>query len=421
MRIAVVGAGIAGLGCAHLLRAEHEVVVYEAGTRAGGHSDTVHVPGPAGDVPVDMGFIVYNERTYPRFTRLLTELGVATQPSRMSFGASVEVVGLEYRLTSPATMFAQPRSLARPAYLRMLLEIPRFNAAARRLAAADPGGAERSLEEFVAGLGLSDAFRDWFLIPLGSAVWSADPATFLGFPAATYARFMDNHGLLQARATVPWRTISGGSRSYVRALTEPLGGALLLGEPVTAVRRTGAGVEVCTRAGAEVYDRVVVATHSDQALRLIEEPTGAEREVLGSIAYRSNTATLHSDARLLPRAARAWASWNVRVPAASVGAPTLTYWMNSLQSLPTGTDWFVSLNSDELIDPARVVARRTYEHPVFDLRARAAQRRAGEIQGTGGVHYAGSWLHNGFHEDGLRSAHEACARLLAERRVEALA
>ncbi|CAB4882495.1 unannotated protein [freshwater metagenome] len=411
MRVAIIGAGISGLGCAHILRDSHEVTVFEAEPRAGGHSDTAEVPGPAGGVPVDLGFIVYNERTYPRFTQLLRDLRVESSPSDMSFGAAIDAADLEYRLSSPASILAQPRSIVRGSYLRMLWEITRFNRAALRLAEA-PGDEGRSLGAFVDELGLSKELRDWFLVPLGSAIWSANPDTFLEFPASTYARFMDNHGLLRIRDVPPWRTVTGGSRSYVQALTAPLGDRLRLGEAVRSVRRTGDGVEIATAAGPALYDRAILAVHSDQALAMLDEPTRAQREVLGAIAYRANAVTLHHDAQIMPRARRAWASWNVRVPERSEHAPTLSYWMNNLQPLATQTPWFVSLNSDHLIDPATVAARRSLSHPVFDLGARAAQRRQAEIQGAGGVFFAGAWWHNGFHEDGLRSAHEACAALL---------
>lgn len=412
LRIAVVGAGISGLGAAHRLMADHDVTVFEREPRPGGHSDTTEVPGPDGPVPVDLGFIVCNERTYPRFFALLDELGVATQPSDMSFGVAVPDAQLEYRLTNPATVFAQRRSLVRAPYLRMLWELLRFNRAARELAAA-PDGDETTLGAFVDELGLSAEFRAWFLVPIGSAIWSADPETFLRFPATTYARFMDNHGLLRVRDMPPWRTVAGGSRTYVHALRARLGPRLRTGAPVQAVRRTASGVEVVTTDGPEPYDRVLLAVHSDEALALLEHPTPDEREVLGAIRYRDNAVTLHRDARLMPVARRAWASWNVRVPPVSEHAPTLTYWMNLLQSLPTGEDWFVSLNSDHLIDPRAVAERRTFAHPVFDLEARAAQRRIGALQGVGGVHFAGAWCHNGFHEDGLRSAYEACESLVA--------
>lgn len=445
MRIAIVGSGVSGLVAAHRLHPHHEVTVFEADDRLGGHANTVEVDLPEGRFPVDTGFIVCNVPTYPNFLALLDELGVATQPSEMSFAVTATPAGgradgsrggsrgIEYRASNLSTLFAQRANLARPRFHRMLVDIVRFNRALRRLAAAtDPTGAggggaaideaideATSLAEFVAAGRYSTAFVDWFLVPFGSAIWSADPATFLRFPVAAYARFVTNHGMTDLRRRPQWRTVTGGSIRYVDAIGARLGDRVRLATPVRKlIRDVATGeVEVLTDRGSERFDHVVLATHSDQALELLGDATTTEREILGALAYRPNTATLHTDERFLPRTPRARASWNFHVGAGDGRAPTLTYWMNRLQSIPSATPVLVTLNRDDEIDPEKVVRRFTYDHPVFDADALAAQRRRPEIQGVGGVWFCGAYWGSGFHEDGVKSGLDV-VRALEDRALE---
>lgn len=411
---------MAGLIAAHRLDAAHEVVLLEADERPGGHVNTVTVDLPAGPVAVDTGFIVFNEPNYPFLTALLEELGVASQPGSMSFSVSDTRLGLEYRPASLIGSFAQPRNLVSLRFHRMLWEIVRFNRGARELLASAQAStgdvpATLTLRQFVDGLGLSADFREQFLIPFGSSIWSADPARFLEFPALTYIRFMNNHHLLGVSGHRQWRTVAGGSRTYVDELLRRFSGGLRLGDPVHAVRRTPNGVEVASGSDpAERFDRVILATHSDQALALLDEPTPAERELLGAIAFQPNRVTLHTDARLMPKARQVWASWNYRVPPEPAGRATLTYWMNRLQAIESPQPLLVSLNSDEQIAPDKVIAGFDSRHPVYDGPSVEARERLPEIQGTGGVYFAGAWTGDGFHEDGARSGAEVAALVEAE-------
>jgi predicted NAD/FAD-binding protein len=420
MRIAIVGTGISGLVCAHLLDPDHDVTVFEAGSRIGGHTNTVEVELPGADGnperhAVDTGFIVYNERNYPNFIRLLQRLDVATQPSEMSFSVRNELTGTEYRGTNLNTLYAQRANLAKPSFNRMLVDILRFNRRARRLV-TEGGDESVSLAEFVRDGGYSTRFRDDFLIPLGASIWSADPETFLEFPAAAYCRFMDNHGLLELRGISPWRTVSGGSHQYVRALTARLSRPVRTGAAVTKVVRTvdperplGSAIEVVTASrGPETFDAVILAGHSDQTLELLGDPTPDERDVLGAIRYQPNVATLHTDSRLLPREPRARASWNYHLGAGTGRDATLTYWMNNLQRIESDHDLLVTLNRPDDIDRSTVLAEFDYDHPVFDAAAMAAQRRRPEIQGDRGTFFAGAYWGYGFHEDGVVSALDVC-------------
>ncbi len=410
MKIAIVGTGISGLVTAHHLHRTHDLTVFEADDRVGGHTNTVEVELPEGIVPVDTGFIVCNDRTYPNFLGLLDELGVATQPSSMSFSVSDPAAGVEYRASNLSSVYAQPRNATRPSFQRMLVDILRFNRSLRRLVERGEAAVDESLAAFVARGRYSSAFVDRFLVPFGASIWSADPHTFLDFPVATYARFMSNHGLLDLRNRPRWRTVTGGSHTYVRALTRPFADRIRTSSAVhKVVRDRAAGeVEVVTDRGVERFDRVVVAAHSDQALRLLADPTPAEREILGAIRYQPNVATLHSDERFLPTAHRARAAWNFHVGAASRRA-TLTYWMNLLQSLPTSTPLLVTLNREAEIDPRLVHRTVHYDHPVFDAAAIRAQGRRAEIQGVDGTYFAGAYWGYGFHEDGVRSGLDVVA------------
>jgi uncharacterized protein len=428
VKVAIVGSGIAGLTCAHRLRRHHDVTVFEADQHAGGHAHTVRVEVGADEAhDVDTGFIVYNEANYPHFTELLHELDVETQPSTMSFSVSDPDIGLEYCGNNLNRIYAQRTNIGRPWFARMLVDILRFDRRARRLLAEDGGPRaaddgwsgpvdELTLAALVAAEGYSPAFVDDFLIPLGASIWSADPETFLEFPAVAYARFMDNHGLLSLRRGPQWRSITGGSQRYVEAIVAPLGDRLRLDTPVTKIRRTGASgrIEVLSeRHGLESFDRVILAGHSDQSLELLADPTEREREILGAIRYQPNIATLHTDARFLPTVARARASWNYHVGSGArsrSGGPgvALTYWMNLLQSIESTRPLLITLNRHDEIDPDQVLGRFDYDHPVFDLPAMRAQRHLAEIQGVDGTYYAGAYWGYGFHEDGVRSALDVC-------------
>lgn len=414
-RVAIVGSGVAGLVCADVLRHEHDVTLYERDSRLGGHAHTVTVEVDGARHAVDTGFIVYNERTYPGFIRLLAHHRVATKPSEMSFSVSDEATGLEWRGSSPATLFAQPRRLVDPRFLGLLAGIARFNkrgAEAVRLGGLDP---DLTLAEWLREGGWSSGFVDGYLVPIGASIWSADPSTFLEFPAETFLRFFANHGLLSVRNQPQWRTIDGGSIHYVDAIRRGLRGRVHHAPVQKIVRRGVAGVEVLADGAApSSFDHVIVATHSDQALRLLADPSPDERSVLGAIRYQPNRATLHTDGRLLPRARRAHASWNFRRPASARTVATLTYDMNRLQGIRSTRPLLVTLNQEEQIEPGAVLATMDYAHPVFDAGAIRAQRRWAEISGGNGVSFAGAYWGHGFHEDGVQSALRVCAQLGVE-------
>lgn len=409
MRIAVIGSGIAGLTAAHVLHEHHDVHVFEAECRPGGHAHTTMAEVHGVPLAVDTGFLVYNERTYPRFVRLLARLGVSTQASEMSFSVRDEESGVEWRGTSPSTVFAQRRNALRPAFLAMLADVVRFNRMARRLLGSRrPAG---TLGELLAGRRWSSHFVDWYLVPMGSAIWSADPATFTEIPARTFAEFFSRHGLLSAGDQPEWRTITGGSRRYVEAALGPLvrRHRVHLSTPVAKIRRSPGQVEVLTTEGPAIFDHVVVATHSDQALELLADPTGAERAVLGAIRYQGNRAVLHTDTTLLPKNRRAWASWNYHRPTRPPRAATVTYYLNRLQGLPVAQPVLVTLNREDAIDPEQVIGRFEYAHPVIDGAAVAAQRQQRSLS-SGTVSFCGAYWGYGFHEDGVASALAVCER-----------
>ena len=412
MRIAIVGSGVSGLTCAHLLRHNHDITVFESEARPGGHAHSHQIELGGARVNADSGFLVYNEATYPPFIRLLEELGVATQPSDMSFSVSDETVGLEWRGSSVSTVFAQPRNLVNPRFLRILIDIVRFNRLGRRLLDTPPGD-EVTLEQVLKKGRWSKAFYDWYLVPLGSSIWSADPSTFTQMPAATFARFFERHGLLKLRQKPRWRTVTGGSVSYVDALLAPLRaeGRLRLGTPVTSIDRQSDGVTLGVGNSTEQFDHVILACHSDQALRLLSDPSDQEQALLSAIGYQPNRTTLHTDTRLLPRTHKAWASWNYHRTSADSSEATLTYLLNRLQGFDEDHPLLVTLNKDEEIDPSTIIASMNYQHPVFNPAAIAAQARRSEISGVRNTWYCGAYWGHGFHEDGVRSAVEVCEAL----------
>ena len=398
MKVAVVGSGVSGLGAAYLLARRHDVHVFERDPRAGGHANTVVHDGLA----LDTGFLVHNERNYPLLGRLLHELGVSTHQSDMSFSVSCSGCGLEYSGRRP---FARARNAADPGFLALVWEIGRWLRTAR--ASLERDDWERaSLAEYLDRNRYSERFRRHFLVPLTSALWSTAPGRALEFPAAYAIRFFENHGML-GFGRFRWRTVTGGSRRYVDAIADRLGDRLHLGLGARALRRSADGVELRTEDDAvRRFDHVVVATHADQALALLEDPTTDERRVLGGFEYTENEAVLHTDASFLPRAERARASWNYRL--GDGGRPTITYHLNRLQALAAERDYCVTLNED--VAPDHVLARFTYAHPLYTLSTLDAQRRLPSLAG-GRTHYAGAHFGNGFHEDGLASG-VAAARAL---------
>ncbi len=403
MKIAVVGSGISGLACAHYLSGAHEVHVLERESRIGGHTATVDVALGGRRFAIDTGFIVYNDWTYPGFISLLDELGVKGKPTEMSFSLSDTASGLEYAGSNLNTLFAQRRNLASPRFLGMLRDILRFNREAVADLEAGRVDGETTLGEYLRRGAYGQAFRDYYLVPMGSAIWSADTPVMLEFPLQFFIRFFHNHGLLSISNRPQWRVIEGGSREYLRPLCEPFKERIRTGVGIDSVRRDGEGALLRYAGGAsERFDAVVFACHSDQALALLGDATAAEREILGALPYHPSTVTLHTDIRLLPTNRRAWSSWNYQRKPGNERA-TVTYNMNILQGLQAPETFCVTLNDREAINPHKILGEFEYSHPVFSLAGMAAQQRWSEING-GSTWFCGAYWHNGFHEDGVQSA-----------------
>ena len=413
VRVGVIGTGIAGLGAAWALQRRHAVTVYEAEPRIGGHSHTVTVPLPRGEVAVDTGFMVYNERTYPLLTKLFAALDVPTTPTSMSFSASIADGSLEYGGGSLRALLAQRMNLLNPSFVRMLLDIVRFNRTGLRFL-AQAGGDDLTLGEFLDRHGFGRGLGEWYLLPMAAAIWSAPAARMLDYPARSFLSFFANHGLLSIYGHHAWRTVVGGSRSYVERMVRGLGPRIRPATPVRGLRRWPWGVEVSDGHGERSrFDHVVLACHADQALALLEDATPRERALLGAFPYQANRAVVHRDPVLMPRRRPVWSSWNYLAQRRTANAArvSVTYWMNSLQHLPCAENVFVSLNPLREPDPRLVHAEIDYAHPTFDHGAVRAQGRMDEIQGAGGVWYCGAWLGHGFHEDGLRSGLAVARRL----------
>lgn len=401
MRVAVIGAGVSGLVSAYLLRDAHDVVLFEAKDKPGGHSWTVDVPHAGQTWPVDTGFIVYNERTYPNFIRLLTELGLSGRPTEMSFSVRDPQQNMEYCSRGLPGVFAQRRNLLRPAHYRMVRDILRFNRESLELLEHPQ---DISLQDYVRDRGYSDAFVQRYLLPMCAAIWSAPLAEAGAFPAEHFVRFFSNHGLLSVGGQPQWFTVPGGSQQYVQRIAAVLGERIRSGHAVTGIRRRDTGVEVRVNGATETFDRVILACHSNEALALLDDPSEHESTILGGLPYQDNDVLLHTDTRVLPRTRRAWASWNYSIDRDPAKAATLTYHMNRLQGLDAPVEFCVTLNQREAIDPGQVLGEYVYAHPVYTLAANRQRERRAEINGVRNTHFCGAYWYNGFHEDGVRSA-----------------
>lgn len=403
MRVAIIGTGISGMVAAWLLSRQHAVTLFEANDYVGGHTNTVKVEQAGQPYEIDTGFIVFNERTYPNFCRLLNLLGVTSQETEMSFSVRCERSGLEYCGTSLNTLFAQRRNLFRPSFVKMLREILRFNRQSFDL--LRPDHPEISLGDYLDQRNYSRSFREWYLIPMGAAIWSSSRTQMLEFPARYFVQFLSNHGLLTINDRPTWRTIIGGSHRYVEQLTAGFRDQIRLNCPVHSVCRTEHSIQMTSVAGIESFDQVIFATHGDQALQLLEDPTPAEREILGAFRCSKNVAVLHTDVSILPKRRRAWASWNYHLPRTAIDAPSVTYQMNILQRVESPDPFCVTLNSEHLIDPERILGRFPYEHPIYSPTAVVSQGRHDEISGMRQrTHFCGAYWGYGFHEDGVKSA-----------------
>lgn len=402
LKIAVVGAGVSGLSAAWLLSRRHEVILYESGTKLGGHANTIDVPVAGGDIPVDAGFIVFNQANYPNLTALFSHLQVATEESCMSFAASMRGGDVEYSGQTLSSVFTKRASALSPSFLGMLSDIARFHREARK-ALANGISENISLREFVATRRFGKAFTTDFLEPMASAIWSSPSNSILDYPAASFFKFFQNHGLLQVLNLPIWHTVTGGARSYVEKIAAPLNDAARLATKVTKIDRVNGAVEVTDENGfADQFDHVVVATHADTALSMLARPTDRERDILGAFSYKPNRAVLHFDKRQMPIRRRAWSSWNYL---GGEGQASVTYWMNRLQNLTCAEDVFVTLNPHSPIEDHAIVAEFDYAHPMFNVAAGKAQKKLWSLQNDGdrGVWYCGAHFGQGFHEDGLQA------------------
>jgi len=406
-RIAVVGSGIAGLTTAYYLSRKHQVSLFEADSRLGGHTHTTLVAWQGEQSAIDTGFIVFNDRTYPGFIRLMTELGVDYQPTEMSFSVCNPAIGLEYNGNNLSSLFAQRSNLVNPSFWRMLADVVRFNRQVRQAAIASPAGA--TVGEFLDRQRYGALFIDNYLLPMISAIWSTDLEQTRELPLLFFVRFFENHGLLNLVDRPQWYTIKGGSSSYIEPLTAPFKEGIHLGNKVKSITRLPDAMKLVVDDQEYDFDEVVLACHADQALRMLAEPTSEELQVLGAFRFSANDVVLHTDQRWLPNHPRAWASWNYHLRQPGQGRSTVTYYMNRLQCLDKQHTYLVTLNEE--IPPAAIIGRYQYDHPIFDLESISAQQHWQKISGTDRIHYCGAWWHNGFHEDGVQSALRVCSAL----------
>lgn len=416
-RIAIVGSGISGMACAYFLGRHHDVTVYEKDGRIGGHSNTVMIEEDGSEIPVDTGFMVYNEVTYPLLTRLFRQLKVETKPTSMSFSVHHSAAGIEFNGGGINLLFGQRRNLFRPRFWKMLMQIARFNRETVE-ELSRPAFGDLSLRDYVAARGYGEDFFQWYLSPMAAAVWSSPPGQIDEFPARTLMRFWHNHGFLGLDTQHPWRTVCGGSRSYVEKLVEASGAEFAVGNGVRSVATSPDGAFLTLADGSQVgFDQVVIAAHGDQALGLLEEATSLEKELLGCFRYQANEALVHTDPCFMPSIRRCWASWNYRIDGSSSGAQrhSTHYWMNNLQGVSEKQQYFVSIYPPSPPAEGSIKRRLHYEHPLFDLAAVAAQERLPVLHAAGretGRYFCGAWQRYGFHEDGLWSAENVCREIL---------
>ncbi|MEH6565615.1 MAG: FAD-dependent oxidoreductase [Halopseudomonas sp.] len=404
MRVAIIGSGISGLLCANLLSRRHQVTVFEASDWNGGHTHTVDVNVGGKDYAIDTGFIVFNDWTYPNFIELLKRLGVASQPTEMSFSVCDPLSDMEYNGNTLKTLFARRRHLISPGFLLMLRDIFRFNREAQEGLRDGSLSHQPTLGEFLDERGYGKRFRDHYIVPMGAAIWSMPLAQMLDFPLEFFLRFFRNHGLLAIKDRPQWRVVCGGSRNYLAPLIDPFKDRIRLATPVSRVERHARDVTIFSSAGEEHFDKVIFACHSDQALALLADPSQAEQEILGAIGYADNEVVLHTDTSLLPQRKLAWASWNYRLGKAAEQPAALTYNMNILQGIDAPETFCVSLNQTDQIDPTKILRSFNYAHPQYTLAAVQAQSRWEELLGKQHSFYCGAYWGNGFHEDGVVSA-----------------
>lgn len=402
-KIAIIGSGISGLASAYFLKRKHDITLYEREDRLGGHSRTITVRKDGRIIPVDTGFIVFNERNYPNLTALFAELGVPVKDSDMTYAMSVGDGEFEWGAQDLNTIFGQRRNIFRPSFYRLFWEVMRFNRAAEEAVAANP---VISLGDLIASMGLSEKFRQLYLLPMSGAIWSSPPRQMLAFPAKVFVDFFRNHGLLAMSGQPQWRTVDGGSKEYVARIAASLGDTVKTGCAAVSVRRDKAAVHVTDTTGATTsFDHIIFACHSDEALALLADPTAGEATALGAIRYQRNDAILHADPRFMPRRQRCWASWNYNSDGkGNEPAVSVTYWMNRLQGIDRSFPLFVTLNPQSKVADSNIYDRHVFHHPVFDAPAISAQRDIAGMQGQNNTWFCGAYLRHGFHEDGLHSA-----------------
>ena len=412
MKIAIIGSGISGLTCAYLLHQEHDITVFEAGTEIGGHTATKNVQLDGREYAIDTGFIVFNDWTYPNFIKLMTKLGVESQPTSMSFSVRCDGTGLEYSGTNLDTLFSQRRNLLRPAFIGMLLDIMRFNREAITDLESGAIAAGTTLGEYLDSNGYGALFRDKYLVPMGSAIWSASVTTMMQFPLLFFVRFFKNHGLLSVKNRPQWRVIKGGSKQYLQPLIEGFSDRIHVNTPVAQVHRNVDGVQVQLANGStHSYDQVIFACHSDQALALLDDASADESSILGAMAYQQNEVVLHTDSTHLPANRKAWSSWNYRIAEQQQSTAVLTYNMNILQGIQSPHTFCVTLNDTDNIDADKILGKYHYSHPVFTLQSVAAAERWQEINGVNRTWFCGAYWANGFHEDGCSSGIRVATQL----------